>query len=92
MKTAVSLEDELPIEADRAARQMGISRSRLFTIALEAYLRKRRNQEILGQLNKVYAADSSPEERRAVAGLNRRFRSAIDSQRKRPLRHFTVNS
>jgi metal-responsive CopG/Arc/MetJ family transcriptional regulator len=77
MKTAISLEDELLLEADRTARQMGVSRSRLFSIALEAYLRKRRNQEILGQLNKVYAAECNPEERRTVAGMKRRFRSTI---------------
>jgi metal-responsive CopG/Arc/MetJ family transcriptional regulator len=77
MKTAISLEDELLLEADRTARQMGVSRSRLFSIALEAYLRKRRNQEILGQLNKVYAGDPSLEERRTIAGVKRRFRSTI---------------
>jgi len=77
MKTAISLEDELLLEADRTAREMGVSRSRLFSIALEAYLRKRRNQEILGQLNKVYAGEPSPDERQTVAGMKRRFRSTI---------------
>ena len=50
MKTAISIEDELLIEADRTAHQMGISRSRLFSLALANYLRKRRNKEILDQL------------------------------------------
>ena len=77
MKTAISLEDELLLRADRTARQMGISRSRLFSVALEAYLRKRRNQEMLSQLNRVYADHPSPEERRTVAGMKRRFRSTI---------------
>ena len=77
MKTAISLEDELLLQADRTARQMGVSRSRLFSIALEAYLRNRRNREIVEQLNKVYAVDPTPEERRAVAGMKRRFRKTI---------------
>ena len=77
MKTAISLEDELLLKADRTAREMGVSRSRLFSIALEAYLRKRRNQEILSQLNEVYAGDPSPEEGRAVAAMKRRFRSTV---------------
>jgi len=47
MKTAVSLEDELPIRADRTARQMGIRRSRLLSLPLESYLRKRRTKETL---------------------------------------------
>jgi metal-responsive CopG/Arc/MetJ family transcriptional regulator len=77
MKTAISLEDELLLKADHAARQMGVSRSRLFSIALEAYLRKRRNREIVDQLNKVYADAPSPEERRTVKGLKKRFRSTL---------------
>jgi hypothetical protein len=56
---------------------MGVSRSRLFSIALEAYRRERQNQEILSQLNKVYAEERSPEERRTVTGMKRRFRSTI---------------
>jgi metal-responsive CopG/Arc/MetJ family transcriptional regulator len=77
MKTAISLEDELLLQADRTAREMGVSRSRLFSIALQAYLRKRRNREILNQLNKAYADEPSPAERRTVAGIKRGFRSTI---------------
>jgi metal-responsive CopG/Arc/MetJ family transcriptional regulator len=77
MKTAISLEDELLMKADRTARQMGISRSRLLSLALESYLRQRRNKETLDQLNRVYAGESSPEERRTAAGMKRRFRSTI---------------
>ena len=82
MKTAISLEDELLLRADRTALEMGISRSCLFSVALEAYLRKRRNQEILGQLNKVYADEPSPEERRTVTAMKRRFRSTIRESRR----------
>jgi len=77
MKTAISLEGRLLQEADRTARQMGISRSRLFSLALENYLRKRRNKEILDQLNEVYAEDPGPEERRIVAEMKRRFHATI---------------
>lgn len=52
-------------------------RSRLFSLALGNYLRQRRNREILERLNKVYAGDPSPEERRTIAGMKRRFRSTI---------------
>ena len=77
MKTAISLQDELLLEADRTARQMGVSRSRLFSLAIESYLRQRRNREIVDQLNKAYAADPSSEERRTVAGMKRRFSKTI---------------
>jgi len=45
-------------------------------------LRKRRNREILDRLNKVYAASPSPEERRTVVGMKRRFRSTIRESRR----------
>jgi metal-responsive CopG/Arc/MetJ family transcriptional regulator len=81
MKTPISLKD-LMMKADRTARQMGVSRSRLFSIALEACLRKRRNREILGQLNKVYADEPSPAERRTVAGMKNRLRKTISESRR----------
>jgi predicted transcriptional regulator len=77
MKTAVSLDDELLVRADHTAREMGISRSRLFSLALENYLRQRRNKEILDQLNRVYAGPPSQEERQKIRGMKKRFRSTI---------------
>ena len=70
MKTAISVEDDLLLQADRTARKMGISRSRLFSIALEAYLRNR-------SWASLSASEPSPEERRTVAGMKTRFRSTI---------------
>jgi NADPH:quinone reductase-like Zn-dependent oxidoreductase len=52
---------------------MGIGSSRLLSLALERYFRKRRNKETLDQLNGVYAGEPSPEERQTVAGTKRRF-------------------
>lgn len=77
MKTAIPLEDDLLLQPDRTAREMGVSRSRLFSIALQAYLRKRRNAEIVDRLKKVYADAPATDEQRTVAGIKRKFRSAI---------------
>jgi metal-responsive CopG/Arc/MetJ family transcriptional regulator len=43
MKTAISVDGQLLSEADRTARELGLSRSRLFSLALEAYLRHRQS-------------------------------------------------
>jgi metal-responsive CopG/Arc/MetJ family transcriptional regulator len=77
MKTAISVDDELIKLADRAARKLGVSRSRLFSIALERFLRERRNEEMLEKLNSVYGANPDPEEPKLVAGLKSKFRSAV---------------
>jgi hypothetical protein len=51
-------------------------------LPIQGGLRKRRNREMLGRLNEVYAAGPSPEERRTVVGMKRRFRSTIRESRR----------
>lgn len=43
MKTAISIPDEVFAEAERVARRLGMSRSELFTKAVQAYLQTRRD-------------------------------------------------
>jgi metal-responsive CopG/Arc/MetJ family transcriptional regulator len=76
MKTAISVEDELLLQADRTAKQMGLSRSRLFSIALADYLRHRRQEEMIEQLNRVYA-EPDPSEAVMVAKMKAKFRATI---------------
>jgi metal-responsive CopG/Arc/MetJ family transcriptional regulator len=59
MKTAISLPDPVFEEAESLARQLGVSRSELYTNALKAYLRKYNRDQILDKLNQVYAEESS---------------------------------
>ena len=69
MKTAISLDGNLLTEADKTARQMGLSRSRLFALALEDYLVRRRREKILEQLNEVYANEVAAGEKRTTARM-----------------------
>ena len=55
MKTAVSIQKSLFDQAERIAREMGISRSRLFSLALEDYIRREQNRELLAQINAAFA-------------------------------------
>lgn len=56
---------------------MGVSRSRLFSMALEDYLRHRRNQAITEALNRVYAGGQAMEETRLLKGMKETFRRTI---------------
>ena len=78
MKTAISVEDDLLKKADQAARQMGLSRSRLFSLALEDYLRHRRNEEMTERLNRVYSDPRlQQKDRQMAAKIKAKFRSTI---------------
>lgn len=59
MKTAISLPDPVFEEAETLAQQLGVSRSELYTKALQAYLKKYNREQTLLKLNQVYAEESS---------------------------------
>jgi metal-responsive CopG/Arc/MetJ family transcriptional regulator len=79
MKTAISMDGELLHETDRAARELGLSRSRLISVALEDYLRHRRQKQMIEQLNRVYSKPDSTEAR-ATKKMKAKFRSTIRDQ------------
>jgi metal-responsive CopG/Arc/MetJ family transcriptional regulator len=62
VKTAISVNKPLFQEADELAREMKVSRSRLFVLALEEYIHRRQNRELLAQINAVYAEEPDPDE------------------------------
>jgi metal-responsive CopG/Arc/MetJ family transcriptional regulator len=61
MKTAISIDDGLLQEADETARLMGLSRSRLFAMAVGDFLQRQRREQMLLRLNEVYAGGSETE-------------------------------
>jgi hypothetical protein len=77
MKTAISLDTDLLKEADQTARALGLSRSRLFSLALQDYLRHRRQQQILEQLNQTYGDQCDPTGGTTSPNMKAKFRSTI---------------
>jgi metal-responsive CopG/Arc/MetJ family transcriptional regulator len=59
MKTAISLPDSVFEQAEALAQQLGLSRSELYTKALQAYLKRYNRDQILLKLNQVYTRESS---------------------------------
>ena len=77
MKTAISVDGQLIGDADRIARDMGLSRSRLIALALEAYIRQRRQEETTEQLNRVYARPPDAAEQATTKKMKTKFRTTI---------------
>jgi metal-responsive CopG/Arc/MetJ family transcriptional regulator len=77
MKTAISIAAPLLEETDRAARKMGLNRSRLVALALTDYLRQRRSREMLEQLNSVYGEAPSAVEQPTAAQRKAKLGSMI---------------
>jgi predicted transcriptional regulator len=77
VKTAISVDGQLLGDADRIARAMGLSRSRLIALALEAYIRQRRQEETTEQLNRVYAGPPDAPEHGTTKKMKAKFRTTI---------------
>ena len=55
MKTAISIPDDLFRAAEAAAKRLGISRSRLYSKAVEFYLERHGSKGVTEILNEVYS-------------------------------------
>jgi hypothetical protein len=77
MKTAISIDGELLQEADETARIMGLSRSRLFALALGDFLQQRRREQMLLRLNEVYADGMEPRDKPLLNGIRVKVRRAV---------------
>jgi predicted transcriptional regulator len=59
MKAAVSIPDPVFEAADKLAQRMGVSRSRLYSVAIERFVQDHDDEAITAKLNEVYATESS---------------------------------
>jgi metal-responsive CopG/Arc/MetJ family transcriptional regulator len=59
MKTAVSIPDPLFRAADRLARKLKVSRSRLYSVALERYVHANDDAAVTAKLDEVYSSEAS---------------------------------
>ncbi len=70
IKTAISLPEPLFKQVDRVASELHISRSRLFSLAAEAYIQQYQNQRLLDAINEAHQGPD--EEEKALAEARRR--------------------
>ncbi len=60
IRIAISIDKALFVRANALARELKVSRSRLFVIALEDFIREQENRELLEKINAVY--ENEPDE------------------------------
>ena len=59
MKTAISIEDELFRQAEEAAKELGMSRSALYSQAIDEFIRNHLPSEITRKYNEVFSMTSN---------------------------------
>jgi metal-responsive CopG/Arc/MetJ family transcriptional regulator len=77
VKTAISIDNGLLQEANETARLMGLSRSRLFAVAVGEFLQRQRREQMLLRLNEVYANKVEPAEKHLLKGMKAKVRPTV---------------
>ncbi len=80
VKTAVSLDRALFEQVDVLANKMKVSRSRLFTMALQDFLRRHDNEQLLQEINKAYQDEDDPGRQTLRRGMQRIHRKLLEDQ------------
>jgi metal-responsive CopG/Arc/MetJ family transcriptional regulator len=79
VKTAISLDEKLFNRVNKLAKKMHVSRSRLFTLAVDDYLKKQENEYLLAQLNKAYA-ETDDEEIKISNSMKSKQRKIVEQE------------
>ena len=80
VKTAISLPASLFEQAETLAGEMQISQSFLIEIALEEFIRRRENQQLLEKINAACEAPLSEEEQVWLRKMSRSHRRLVEGE------------
>ena len=80
IKTAVSIHEQLFKQAGAMARDLKLSRSRLFAVALEEFIQRHHSRELLDKINETYKEKPDPADRKYLRKMRQRHRKIVDGQ------------
>jgi metal-responsive CopG/Arc/MetJ family transcriptional regulator len=62
VKTAISIDEDLLEETNDIAQELDIPRSQVVSQAIEDYIQRYRNKQLLAQINEAYSDSPDPDE------------------------------
>lgn len=80
IKTAISLQKSLFEQAEALADELQISRSRLFSLALQDFIRRSHNQQLFEKLNTVYKGETDTTEQTLRRRMRRQHRRVVEGE------------
>ncbi|MDX9990774.1 MAG: hypothetical protein RBS68_01880 [Anaerolineales bacterium] len=80
VKTAISIQKKLFEQAEALAEQMKISRSHLFGLAIESFIRAYQNQALLDEINQAYTAQDDPAEEARLSNMRKGQRTLLEKE------------
>ena len=78
IKTAISIEKPIFDQVNDLAQNLNISRSRLFVLAAQEFIRRHKNLELLKSLNQAY--EDAPKSESTVTQMRSRHYNLVKDQ------------
>ncbi len=80
IKTAISLDESLYQQIDTVAHKLKVSRSRLFAMALEDFLRRLENEQLLQEINRTCQDEPVQAQQALRQGMRRLHRKIVQGE------------
>jgi metal-responsive CopG/Arc/MetJ family transcriptional regulator len=80
VKTAISLQKSLLTQVDTLAQELDISRSHLFTLAVDEFIQRHRNLKLLESINNIYDIPPDSEEQTLINKMRKKHKQMVDKQ------------
>jgi len=72
VKTAISMQKELFNKVNETAKELKISRSKLFVLAVQDFIKKQESQRLLSQINTAFDDYPDPDEQMIQSEMQRK--------------------
>ncbi len=80
VKTAISLDAALFEQVERLAHNLNVPRSRLIAMALEDFIHKYENQQLLEAINAVYETEPDAAEEELLQKMRQTHRRLVEGE------------
>jgi len=80
IKTAISLQKSLFEQVEALARELKVSRSRLFVLAIEDFIHRYQNRQLLEKINQAYQDGPDAAEQSRLGQMRRHHRQIVQGE------------
>jgi len=80
VKTAISIDKALFEQVNKLADELDVSRSHLFVLAVEEFIQRYENEQLLQQLNQAYDDLPLADEEQILQGMRSSHRALVEGE------------
>ena len=80
IKTAISIQKSLFEQAESLAQELNVSRSELFGLAIETFVKHHQNQLLLQEINKAYSEEQDSSDKARISKMRKHHRKVVRNE------------